>query len=740
MSSRLLLSVALGAVSAVLASQAEAQQAIELDTVTIDAAANNGAGSGAGGNGESATGPVTGYVAKRTATGSKTDTPLVEVPQSVSVIGREELEDRGVQKLDEALRYTPGVLSQPYGPDSDTDWIYIRGFNATQTGIYLDGLNLYSYAFGGFIIDPFLLERVELLRGPASVLYGGSNPGGLVNSVSKRANGERIRYVEGGIDDDPNGYGAFDIGDRFTTDGVWSYRLLGKVKGGDTDTEFADNFRGLIAPTVTFQPDADTRLNLYGSYQYDDQRHTTGFLPYVGTEVDAPFGRIDRDIFYSEPDLDRFRNRQVLLGYEFETAATDWLTLSSNTRYGHAERREYGPYFYGYADPTNLSNNYAALFAPPAGSDLLGRINFGHDTAVDTLTTDNRMVAEFEAGAIRHQILAGIDYKYFRIDQTQAVGYANPLSARDPVYLNSLPALGAPYNDSTTDLNQVGFYLQEQAKFGDGFILTLNGRYDQVRIDNDDRRPLSAFLTEQADYVSDDGAFSGRAGLGYEFKNGVVPYVSVSRFFNPQIGTDALGNGVPPETGEQYEVGVKYAPTFLDAVFTASLFDLTRRNTLQTDALFIPRAVGEIRSKGLELEANVNLDRNWKLVGAFTAFDLEITRDVDPTLVGNRPWLVPEVQASLWADYTVRDGALDGLGGGVGLRYVGDSFADNQNFLKVSDSTVVDAALRYDRANWGVSANVTNVFDEKAVSGCQNYYACGYIEGRGVLFKAHATW
>lgn len=697
-----------------LPASALAQDTVVLDTVTAG------------------TGPVNGYVAGETRTGAKSDTPLVEVPQSVSVIGQEELADRGVQKVDEALRYTAGVFSQPFGEDTDTDWIYIRGFNATQSGAYLDGLNLYSYAFGGFIIDPFLLERIEVLRGPASVLYGGSNPGGIVNSISKRATGDRIRYIEAGIDDDPNGYVAFDLADSLSQDGAWSYRLLGKVKGGETDTDYAQNARGLIAPNLTYAPDADTRLNLYLNYQYDDQDHVNGFLPYVGSVVDAPFGRISRSLYYSEPELDLFRNRQVLLGYEFEHRTADGVTLTSNTRYGNSQREEFGPYFFGYFDP---ASGFGGFEQPAAPGFLLNRLNFAHDTEVDTFTTDNRASFEFDTGPIRHTLLTGVDYRYFRIDQVQASGSANPLSPTNPVYLNSLPPLFAPYLDEIIDLNQLGIYAQDQAKFGDGFILTVNGRYDGVWIDRDDRS------TFNSDYDNRDGSFSGRAGLAYEFENGVVPYVSVSRFFNPQIGTDANGNGVVPEEGEQYEIGVKYAPTFFDGVFTASLFDLTRRNTLQSIApTFTPRTVGEINSRGVELEAKVNLDESWRVTGAFTAFDLTIEDDADRTVIGNRPFLVPEVTASLWLDYTVKGGNLDGLSLGGGVRYQGDSYADNANTLKVPDATLLDVAVRYDRENWGLSLNVNNVFDKRYVSGCQGVSTCGYGEGRSGLLKAHVNF
>lgn len=678
------------------------------------------------------TGPVNGYVAKDTTTGSRTATPIIQIPQSVSVIGREEMTDRDVQKVDEALRYTPGVFTQPFGYDSDTDWLYIRGFDATQTGMFLDNMQLYSYAFGGFTIDPFLLERVEVLRGASSALYGSSNPGGIVNMVSRRPTGERIRYVEGAISADPNGQGAFDIGDRIDPEGKWSYRILGKIKGGDTQVDYAEQFRGLIAPMVSFRPDDVTDLTLYANYQYDDLKHTNGFFPYVGSVVPAPFGRISRDFFYSEPDSDTLKAHQTMAGYEFETEVFDGIKLSSNTRYAHLNKSEYGPYLYGYYDP---ATGFGGLMEPVSPDYLLNRLNFSESSVVNTVTSDNNATVEFATGPVAHTLLAGIDYKFYQIDQSQAVGSAPPISPINPVYTNSLPDLWAPYVDETIDMNQIGGYLQDQMRFGGGWITTLNGRYDYVWINRDDH------TAADIDYSGRRGAFSGRAGLGYEFSNGLVPYVSAASFFNPQIGTDASGQALPPQTGEQYEIGLKWSPSFVDALFTVALFDLTRRNMVQSVApLYIPQTIGETRSRGVEFEANANITKELKLVGAFTAYDLQIRNDADAALIGNQPYLVPEVMASLWLDYTIGDGDLKGLGFGAGVRYVGASYADNENTLSVPAATVFDAAVRYDRDNWGVALNVNNVFDEDYVAGCQTALSCGYGQGRSAILKAHFTW
>lgn len=255
---------------------------------------------------DEATGPVDGYVAKATTTGSKSATPISEIPQSVSVIGRDELDDRGVvNKVDEALRYTPGVTTEPFGTDADTDWYYIRGFDATQTGVFLDGLTLFSFGFGGFQVDPFMLERVEVLKGPASALYGGANAGGIISLISKRPFDEPLYYTEIGINNFGNAFTGFDVNDKLTDDGTIRYRVTGKMSGGDTYTDFSNDLRGFVLPQITYAPDDATSLTVYGVLQGLDQVHVgNGFLPYVGTVVDAPFGKIDRDAFYGEPDLD----------------------------------------------------------------------------------------------------------------------------------------------------------------------------------------------------------------------------------------------------------------------------------------------------------------------------------------------------------------------------------------------------------------------------------------------------
>lgn len=706
---------------ALLPALAAAQQATQLEEIVVegDALEENGG-----------VGPVRGVVARTTRSGMKSATELTAIPQTVSVVGREEIDDMGAQNVGEALRYTPGAFSQPFGPDADTNWLFLRGFQATQTGVYMDGLQLFGYAFGGFYVDTFGLERVEVLKGPASVLYGGSNPGGIVNYVSKRPDFSRDKYIESGINDAGTGYLGFDIQD--VANGNIALRMNGRLQGGDGYSDFQEGWRGFIAPSLTIQPDELTSLTVFGNYTHVDETHNgDSFLPYEGTVVDrivggVNYGRIDRDANFSEPSVDKYERQQGSVGYELEHTFDNQWTARSNARFGVSDIDEQFLYADGWASATELN-----------------RVNFAHQTKSTTFLIDNQIEGTVNTGAVEHRILAGVDYKFFNIDQVQSsalFGTTPPIDAFDPVY-------GAPlttpvsYTNQDLTQRQLGIYLQDQMRFGGGWIATLNGRYDKGWLEAHDR-PTFYAPDQNVTQKRSDGQFSGRAGLAYEFANGITPYASVASFFNPIIGVDDNGDLFEPEEGVQYEAGIKYAPTFIDGLFTLSVFDLTRQNVPSNVTAFTQLQLGEVRSRGFEAEAKVNVTEQLKMTAGITAYDIEITEDANPALIGNTPFIVPEVMASVSADYTFRNGDAwyDGVTVGGGVRYVGSSWADNENTLKVPDVTLVDLKLGYEKDNWGVAFNVTNVFDETYVSSCQGANVCSYGEGRSFKLKAHARW
>lgn len=708
--------IAIGGLLAALPALAE--PAIELHPVLVQ---------GQTAEGGDANGPVQGYVAKKSATGAKTATDLSAIPQSVSVVGRDELNDRGItNKVDEALAYTAGVLAAPFGADADTDWVYIRGFDATQTGVFYDGLNLYTYGFGGFQTDPYMLERIEVLKGPASVLYGGANAGGMVNLVRKRPTDEPLYETEIGINTNGNAFFGFDLSDKVGSSDIMTYRLTGKIAGGDNYSDFSHDLRGFIMPQVTISPDEATKLTLWGSFAALDQVHVGGgFFPYQGTvDTSSTQGfRIPRDAFYGEPDVDTGVYNQEMVGYEVEHTFDNGWKVSQNARYGHLYKHENAPYLYGWYD---------------IGTLQLNRIGFEQTSKVNTFLIDNRLEGTFETGALEHSLLLGLDYKYYQLSNDQAATTINPISATDPVYGEAQPANNS-YSNQLITQKQIGVYAQDQIRFGGGWLVTLNGRYDHVDTSTHNG-PTYWAPTQDFTYDYSKNALSGRAGLAYEFSNGLTPYASVSSFFNPVVAVSSTPDN-KPEEGEQYEVGVKYEPGFIDGLFTASLFHLTKRNVVVTDpGTFLSSQIGEVESRGVELEGKVDLSDNWKLLGSFTYTDLEVKKDIVAAYVGKSPYLVPEVQASLWVDYAVPVPALEGLSIGGGVRYRGESWADRENTLKVPDATVFDAAIRYKKNGWEGSINVTNLFDKVYVSGCAGASTCGYGDARTVTFKLSKSW
>lgn len=708
--------VALIGILAPLQAFAQDGRTVDLGEAVIEA----GQGTGEGGDGTDA---VQGVVAKKSRAGSKTATEITEIPQSVSVIGKEQMNLQAPQKIDEALRYTPGVYASTYGTDSDTDWFYIRGFQADQTGVFLDGLSFFQTGFGTFLMDPFFLERIEVLQGPSSALYGGGNPGGIVNYVSKRP-GERVRYVETGVNSFGNGYLGFDIGDKVGDDGVFSYRVNGKISGGGWETDQAHDFRGMIAPSFKWQPDDATSLTVLASYGRTDLTHTsTSFMPYYGTvEPTAGGVKIPRDLYYGDKNADLYERTQAMIGYEFRhDFDNDW-TVRQNLRYAMVSLDEDG--LYGNAWSGSLDGS------------ILPRYRYGHATDVGTFTVDNQLEGIVNTGIFEHTLLFGLDYRHYTIDAATQFTGASDIDVLNPSYGGDFgPRVLGP--ETTTTTNQVGVYTQDQIRFSDGWLVTLNGRYDyaQTELDN----------PSDPDVERDGGEFTGRTGLAYEFANGMTPYVSYSTSFSPTLTSNGAGGLVAPETAQQLEAGVKYAPTWFDGLFTLAVFDLTRQNVAATDPddPTLTEAIGEVNVKGFELGAQANLASGLKLIGAFTYLDPEVTKSVgtwDAVTVGLAPIQIPDVTASLWLDYTFESGRMEGLGLAAGVRYVGESWADRANTLKVPSATLFDAAIRYNRDDWGVALNVSNLFDKDYVASCQGIGTCAYGAGRTFTLKASTTW
>lgn len=677
---------------------------------------------------ENPRGPVQGYVAHRSSSGTKTNTPIMETPQAVSVIGAEQIRDQKPNKLDEVLRYTAGVRAGTFGADTRNDWWLIRGFKSDDVGLFLDGMQLFYTSYASWKLQPSNMERVEVLRGPSAVLYGGSSPSGIVNVISKMPPTEPVRYIETGINNFGNAYVGFDVGGPVAMqpqdgkqDGMLFYRVVGQVQNGNTQVNFAPDNNYFIAPSFTWKPDADTTFTVLASASKQDTRGIN-FLPYQGTVTNAPFGKIPTSFFVGDPNVDKFTREQEMLGYQFERNLTDDLTFRQNARFAHVDLTYRGFIGNGW-DNINTAT--------------MGRYNWYAKNTANQADLDNQLEYRFNTGPVKHTMLFGVDLKGYQIDdyQTFNFGTVPSINVFNPSYGLDIPLTGAPFRNFLLTQKQAGTYVQDQMKLGN-FTLVLSGRNDWVET-TQAARDTGANIAQR-----DDSRFSGRAGLIYNFDNGIAPYVSYSTSYNPIIGLNAQNQLFLPETAKQAEIGVKVAPTGFDGYFTASVFDLKRQNVATTDPsnVLLQNQTGEVTSRGIELEAVANATRELKLIGAFTAYHLFTSKDLDPSLVGKRPTNTPEMLISGWADYTFKDGPLEGLGFGGGVRYVGSSWADTANTLEVPAVVLGDLAVHYEWQNWRTAINVINLTDKIYVASCASASSCFYGDRRRITASLAYKW
>lgn len=673
---------------------------------------------------ETPAGPVNGYVATRSSSGTKTNTPIMETPQSVSVISAEQIRDQKANKLDEVLRYTAGVRAGTFGADTRNDWWLIRGFKSDDVGLFLDGMQLFYTSYASWKLQTPNMERVEVLRGPSAVLYGGSSPSGIVNVISKMPPAEPIRYVETGVNNFGNAYVGFDFGGPVATQGENNklfYRVVGQVQNGPTQVNFTPDNNYFIAPSFTWKPDADTTFTVLASASKQDTRGIN-FLPYQGTVTSAPFGKIPTSFFVGDPSVDKFTREQEMLGYQFERNLTDDLTFRQNARFAHVDVTYRGYVGNGWTD---------------VNAATMARYNWYAKNTANQADLDNQLEYRFGTGPVTHTMLFGVDLKGYQIDDYQAFNFGTvpSINVLNPAYGVNVPITGAPFRNFLITQKQAGTYIQDQMKLGN-FTLVLSGRNDWVET-TQGARDTGANVASR-----DDSRFSGRAGLIYNFDNGIAPYISYATSYNPVIGLNAVNQLLLPETGKQAEIGVKVAPKGFDGYFTASVFDLKRQNALTTDPTnpLLQNQAGEVTSRGIELEAVANATRELKLIGAFTAYHLFTSKDLDPTLVGKTPTNTPELLVSGWADYTFKDGPLEGFGFGGGVRYVGSSWADTANTLEVPAVVLGDLAVHYEWQNWRTAINVINLTDKIYVASCASATSCFYGDRRRVTASVSYKW
>lgn len=671
------------------------------------------------------------FVPKTSNTASKTNTPLVEIPQSVSVITRAQMEAQGAQSVTEALRYVPGVKVETYGLDpKGYDWLFIRGFNGQSTSDYLNGLRQQTNDYALFRSEPYALERVDVLRGPSSTLFGQGDAGGVINRVSKKPTADQINEVQLLAGSHERHQGQFDVGGALDEQKQFLYRVVGLYREANTQVEYDDGHeleddRQYIAPSFTWAPDEDTSLTLLTDFLRD--RNGGSLFVYS-----KPNGHTTNTLL-GDHSFNHFDQDQYSLGYEFRHRFNDTLEFRQNLRYGQVD--------------LTFNNLLPALIT---NTGTVVRTADRRQQHMDTFAVDNQLQWDFNTGSIRHILLTGIDYSWQDADVTfyrnlpQGFGgQTPPLNANNPVYGQPIPTPGPGNSLTQADYNQtieqLGAYIQDQIYFDDHWLLTLGGRHDRVRNDFDNNIAGGRSTNQK------DDAFTGRVGLTYLTDFGLAPYVSYAESFAPNTGVSSQGSTFEPSEAKQWEVGVKYQPHD-DLLLTLAAYDLTKTNILTAERNSIGGttgfnvAEGEQRSRGIEAEARLKLDEHWDILGSYTYTKAQITRSNDNNQ-GNRPANVPEHMTSAWVNYNFTDGSLRGLTLGAGARYVGSMYGTNANDFGADSYTLFDASASYQLTrNVTLAVYAQNLLNEKYTATCDSATSCYLGLERNLMTSVKYSW
>lgn len=670
---------------------------------------------------ESAWGPAPTIAAKRSATATKTDTAIEKTPQSVSVVTREEMDMHQPKSVKEALGYTPGVTVNSRGASSTYDFVIIRGFSSVglNQNNYLDGLKLQGNFYNDAAIDPYMLERVELMRGPTSVLYGKSNPGGIISMVSKRPTTEPLHEVQFKMGTDNLFQTGFDFSDALDDNGEFSYRLTGLARSNNEQQENAKQKRYTIAPSFTWRPDDKTNFTFLSYFQNEPETGYYGWLPKEGTVEPLPNGSRLPTSFNEGATNNTYSRNQKMVGYSFDHEFNDTFTVRQNLRFNEMKTSQQSVYGTGI-DATN--------------GHMLNRGTVVDNERLQNFSVDTQLQSKFSTGDIDHTLLTGVDYMRMRNDINATFGTAPQLDLYHPTREHFDFGDAAPYQ--MNESKQTGLYVQDQAEW-DKWVMTLGGRYDWSQQATTVRGDGGGYIERN------DKKFTWRSGLNYLFDNGISPYISYSQSFEPSA-FDLWSQprvSYAPSKGEQYEAGVKYVPKDMPVVLTGAIYQLTKTNNLTADPSnpLAQVPAGEIRARGVELEAKAALNANINMTASYTYTDAQYTKDT--TLKGNTPEQVPTHMASLWGDYTFYEGILSGFTVGTGGRYIGSSYGDPANTFKVGSAAVMDAVVKYDLGRFGlngssVAVNVNNLLDRDYVASCFQTYGCFWGAERQVVATA----
>lgn len=644
-----------------------------------------------------------------------------EVPfhqaKSTIAVTREELDKQDIFKADEIGRYQTGFSSQVFGSDTNTNWFRVRGEQVSQS---VNGLPTFSYGFFTPHIDPFGLDGIEVTKGADAITFGAGNAGGLINYVTKRADRAQVGKGEFKLNmGDHTQYGfAADYTGAMNVAQSARYRVVASYGARDGEWDLTKNEVLYIAPSFEWDITDRTRLSILTHYQRDHGVPSSNFLPQEGSLVPSPNGYISPSANLGDPVNDTETNRQYSIGYEFSHLLANGLRFNSSYAYSHVDNYHRGTYAY----PSAYDKNWVPI-APSVTGYTLGRGVVFNDGKAFTHATDNRLTWDYQQDWLKNTIVVGTDYRHSKVDALYTLfGTTNVTNVMNPImgYNQAQNVSNAPHTQIKA--RQLGFYLQNNTRIADKYIIGLGIRHDRAKQDE--------YTSTQ---IVKDNHTSYSASIMYEAPLGLNPYFSYSESFNLPTGLSGTQTLYESNITRQYEVGVKYLPTWLDGTMTIAGFRAKDNGALIASSTGVGSTVSSpdpVYRKGIEIQLDANITNNWHATLAYTYL-----KSYTQTTIGNiRNALVPTSTVTARTSYDF-NGALEGLTLGIGVRYLGHSVTAKNysvySHARVPSATVVDLMARYTfNTNWAAQLNVDNVGNRRYVAACDTY--CYYGQERRI--------
>jgi len=623
------------------------------------------------------------YYVPEASTATRTEAPLRDIPQSIQVIPRQVLEDAQVVRLNEVAGFVSGV--QPltgYGGLSSNQ-VFIRGFQ--------QGTNLRNgFRDFGFLSprDVANIEQVEVLKGPASVLYGAFEPGGVVNTITEQPLFEPAYELGMTVGSYSFYRPTVDLTGPLNEDRSLRYRLNLAYENAGSFRDFTNSESFFVAPTLAWDISDRTRLTTeleYQNYDYTFDRVFRGEPEFL----ELPISR-----FLGEPDFNNATVNAFRGGYRLEHDFSDnW-----QFRQGLS------------VILSDIDVREVNLRPLEADRRTLPRRASRSDETQQNYQLQTEFIGEFQTGSIEHELLLGLDLSrlFFAFDFFSAP--LDSIDILDPVY-GAQPGTFSPNFAEEQGNNTLGFYVQDLVELAPNLKILVGGRLDWSDIFYRDR------ITGDTLNEFSEVAFSPRAGIVYQPADSTSLYFNWSRSFNPQIfGRSRTDEPFEPEQGQQFEIGVKQE--FLDGrlAATVALFDITKRNVLTPDPVdpIFSVQTGAQTSRGVELDVIGEILPGWNILANYAYINAFVSED-NSIPEGDRLVGIPEHSASLWTTYELQEGNLQGLGFGLGVVFVGE----RQGRLPNNDFTLpsytrVDARVSYQRDNYELGLNVKNLFDVRS--------------------------